>query len=234
MLVDLLCSGNLVSYNSRIAQMIGLHPAIYLSELLTIEDKATRKSKKKNNYFTLDRNYMESRTTFSVDEQLQIDKCLIELGILVQDEEDKSMMTIDVSKLTSLFMTDDEEIIDKIKVVSTKKKRVTKQEGMIIGLQSHITCTNEELRTAYCDWIESTVSKSGWLSKAAVELAQQCVDNFSQRDLDIALDVVHIAALNGWRDMNWAIQRYQEQRKNLPKVVNPQPQNRTKLGDETF
>ena len=229
MLVDLLCSGNLVSYNARIAQMIGLHPAIYLSELLTIEDKATRKSKKKNNYFTLDRNYMESRTTFSIEEQLQIDKCLIELGILVQDEEDKSMMTIDVNRLASLFMTDDEQIIDKIKVVSTKKKRVTKQEGMIIGLQSHINCTNEELRVAYCDWIESTVSKSGWLSKAAVELAQQCVDNFSQRDLDIALDVVHIAALNGWRDMNWAIQR-----KNTPKLVNNQSQKQTKLGDETF
>ena len=230
MLVDLLCSGNLVSYNSRIAQMIGLHPAIYLAELLTIEDKATRKSKKRGNYFTLDRGYMEDRTTFSIEEQLQIDKNLIELGILIQDESDKSMMTIDVSRLTSLFMTEDEEIIDKIKVVSSKKKRVSKEEGMILGLQRFVDCQNDELRDAYNDWIQSTVSKSGWLSKAAVELAQQSIDEFSQRDLDVALDVIHIAALNGWRDMNWAIQRYKE----THKVVNCTPQQTTKLGDDIF
>lgn len=234
MLVDLLCSGNLVSYNSRVAQLIGLHPAIYLSELLTIEDKATRKSKKKNNYFMLDREYMESRTTFSIEEQLQIDKCLCDLGILVQDTEDKSMMTIDVNRLTSLFMSDDDEIVDKIKVVSSKKKKLTKQEGMIESLKRFVHCTNDELRAAYFDWIEATISKSGWLSKAAVEMAQDCVDEFSQRDLDIALDLIKIAAINGWRDMGWAVQRYRERKGSTQKLVNSGSQTPTKLGDETF
>ena len=66
MLIDLLSTSNYVSYNIRLAELLGLHAAIYLSELMNINDKAIRKNKLNDNYFKLKREYITSRTTFDV------------------------------------------------------------------------------------------------------------------------------------------------------------------------
>ena len=58
MLLDLLSLDNYVSYNIKVAEILGLHAAIYLSELMNINDKAIRKSKTKDNFFTVDRKYI--------------------------------------------------------------------------------------------------------------------------------------------------------------------------------
>ena len=44
MLIDLINTSNYVSYNIKLAQLLGLKEAIYLSELLNINDKAIRKN----------------------------------------------------------------------------------------------------------------------------------------------------------------------------------------------
>lgn len=64
MLIDLLSMSNYVNYNVKVAQILGLDAAIYVSELLNINDKALHKNKVKGEYFTIDRMYIQSRTTF--------------------------------------------------------------------------------------------------------------------------------------------------------------------------
>ena len=45
MLLDLLSSSNQLSFNIKVAQLVGLHSAVYLSELMAINEKAIRKNK---------------------------------------------------------------------------------------------------------------------------------------------------------------------------------------------
>ena len=49
------------------------------SELMSINDKAIRKDKTSESSFVLDREYMTRRTTFDIEEQLEIEKNLIKL-----------------------------------------------------------------------------------------------------------------------------------------------------------
>lgn len=230
MLIDLLSAGNFVTYNTHIAKLLGLHLAIYLSELLRINDKANNKGKTQDNYFILDRDYIKERTTFDVDEQIALEERLENLEILHKPEDNRDAMYLDVERLTSMLMSDDEKLQEKVKVVANKKTKMTKQEKIVYNLQQIVECPNDELRAAYCDWVESVVSKSGWLSRATIQLAQEQVDMFSQRDLDVALDVVKIAASNGYRDMSWAIQKYKESGKRMPR----KEEKRAVFGDDVF
>jgi hypothetical protein len=77
-----------------VAEILGLHPAIYLSELMNINDKAIRKDKVNDSSFILDRDYVSKRTTLSVDEQLDVESNLIKLGIVDKPNDDKEKNTM--------------------------------------------------------------------------------------------------------------------------------------------
>ena len=79
MLIELLSSSNYVNFNIKVAQILGLKAAIYLSQIMDINEKAIRKNKVDNNYFTIDRKYVESRTTLTRDEQVAIEHDLLEI-----------------------------------------------------------------------------------------------------------------------------------------------------------
>ena len=74
------------------------------------------------------------------------------------------------------------------------------------------------------------------MSKKAVMLGQQIVDDFSKRNLDVALQVLSIAALHGYRDISWAVNKYKEQYKFVreirPAIVSEQP--KVVLSSEVF
>ena len=59
-----------VSYNVRLAHILDLPTAVYVSELININRKAIEKEKLKGDgFFKLDRNYIELRTTLKKEEQ---------------------------------------------------------------------------------------------------------------------------------------------------------------------
>ena len=212
MLIDLLSTGNYNMYNVTIANKLGLHTAIYLSEIMTINDKAIRKNKIEDNYFILNRDYVKSRTTIDVVEQLDIDKVLLELKILEKDDVDSCRMRVNVTTLASILMNDDEELLKDVSklVKKNKTKKATKIEGIIKNMKSYITTSNEELRIAYYSWIDAVVNKDGWMTKQAVVSAQKNIDSFSNHNLDLALKILEIATVNGYRDMTWAINNYKK------------------------
>ena len=80
---------------------------------------------------------------------------------------------------------------------------------MLENLKSNIVTSNDELREAYYSWIEGVYAKEGWMTKQAVISGQRALDAYNTtRDLDVALKIIEIAALNGYRDMTWAINTY--------------------------
>ena len=243
MLIELLSSSNYVNFNIKLAQILGLKPAIYLSQIMDINEKAIRKNKVDNNYFTIDRKYIESRTTLTKDEQSSIEKDLLNIGILEKDVEKKNTISLNITMLTSIMMTPDEDLLKDISSLSKSKKKKTKSEVIEEHLKDNILTTNTELREAYYEWIESVIAKRGAMTKAAVIHAQPTLDNFCNRNLDIALKVLEIASIHGYEDINWAINSYNKEFKvnyTMPSSTSKSkpstfvPTTRCRMGDEIF
>lgn len=207
MLIELLSTSNYVSYNIKLAEILGLHTAIYLSELMNINAKAIRKDKLDENKFTLQRDYIKSRTTLDENEQIDIENKLLKMGILEKGDSPNDM-SVNINVLTTLAMSQDESLINNCKkIASTKSKRQSKEDSIKNAMKLCIQTNNKELREAYYLWIDAVYDRQGWLSKAAVMEAQSTIDKYSNRNLDIALNVLKIAAMNGYRDINWAINK---------------------------
>ena len=220
MLIELLSTSNYVSYNIKLAEILGLHAAIYLSELMNINDKAIRKDKLSENMFTLKREYIKKRTTLDETEQIAIEDNLLKLGILEKDD-DPNAMSINISVLTTLMMTSDESLLNDCKQISsTKAKRQSKEEAVINNVKLCVNTKNRELREAYFAWIESVTARQGWIAKTTVIEAQAAIDKYSNRNLDVALEILKIAAINGYRDMQWAITKY-AQNVSTNRINNP-------------
>jgi hypothetical protein len=211
MLIDLISMSNYGYYNIQIANMLGLETAVYLGILLDINSKAIRKNKITDNYFTVDRKYITSRTTLNEDKQVAIEKTLKDIGILTISEESKNSFNINISALYTIIGEDDSTVIKDIKkIVSKKANSRSKADAIKDTLKANIVTSNEELRMAYCDWIDAVYAKQGWMSKKSVVSAQTLIDDFADHNLDVALKIIEIASINGYRDMEWALNNYKQ------------------------
>lgn len=232
MLIDLLGMDNYISFNIKLAEILGLHTAIYLSEIMNINEKAVRKSKMDNDFFIIDRNYITKRTTIDRNEQLQIDKDLCDLGILTVKEENNCSIQLNLSVIISLLSGENEAEIKSIKESVKKnktKKRVTKEQQACDAMKTLIETNNTELYEAYCDWIDAVYAKLHWMSKKAVLFGQKLVDETSNRDLDVALKILELATVNGYKDMTWAVKLYKDNYEPSYRVVNNSTDNYNKM-----
>ena len=235
MLLDLLSSSNYVSYNIKLAELLGLHSAIYLSEIMSINEKAVRKNKLEENCIRIVRPYVTSRTTIDEKEQKDIEKNLIKLGIL-SPTKDVDTVSLNLTTLTSLMMSTDEKLIDDIKKI-TKRKKKTKAECIRDEVKANITVENEELRLAYDGWIDAVFTKYQWMSNACVTVAMREVDEYSNHDLDKALKVIEVASIHGYREMKWAIKKIEEESVPTgyrPNVIQNIVTKSTELSSEVF
>lgn len=205
---------NYVNYNIQFAQILGLHSAIYVSELLNINEKAVRKKKVQDDYFVVDREYIKKRTTLDIPEQKEIDTFLLNLGILKQDKQNKDRLTLDLTVLTSLVSAEPATLKDLEKLVkSAKPKKKTKAAVIADTLKAKVTVENEELREAYFDWIDAVMHKQGWMSAVSVTSAPKVIDTYCDHNLDLALEILKIASINGYRDIQWAVNTYEADHK---------------------
>lgn len=230
---------NYVHFNVKLAQILGLNSSIYLSQLMDINEKAIRKDKVNENFFTIDREYIAKRTTIGESEQKEIENNLIKLGVLERSKDNADTLLLNITVLTSILMSPDEDLIKDISRISKAKKSKTKAEKIIENLKDNIITTNTELRQAYFDWIDAVYAKDGFMTKTAVISAQSNIDAFSGRNLDVALKVLEIAAVNGYRDITWAINNYNKDYKvnytfNRPPVTNNVSPVRKRVSEEVF
>ena len=210
MLLDFFTTNNRRSYDVRLAHTLGLLPAIYLSQLLDINDKAIRKDKVEQNYFTVDRSYIEYYTTLSKTDQLKIDDDLQNLGIL-QKKDNADTLSINIDKLFEFTEQQDLSSLPSVKKASKKAKssKLTQRQKICENLKNFIVCENEELKAAYEGWIEGVYANPrGFLSKRSISIFQEEIDKYANHNLDLALKLIDIATVNGYRDATWAINKY--------------------------
>ena len=246
MLLDLLSTDNLANYNVKIAQVMGLHTAIYINELINISNKAIKKKKLISaKYFLLNREYITKRTTLELEEQLAIDSKLIKVSVIQKPDSDVDHIYLDIDKLAEIISSDDSAYLDKVKKKTEIKTaalpgmKQTLRQKQAEEFKNSITITHPELKEAYDGWVDGVLANpKGFLSKRAIKIFIDTVDSFADGYLDVALTIINIAAVNGYRDATWAINKYNEENKKNNTVrnnyVDTSKQRIVKLGNEVF
>lgn len=238
MLIDMLSTSNYVSYNVNIASKLGLHVAVYLSELINIDSKAIRKGKVTDEgCIKVDRHYITSRTTLSENEQREIEFKLVDLGILALSPTEQNAVAIDLNRLSMLLMTDDADTLKEIKKItkSAKQPQTTARRRDFDKLKDSLVCYDEDLCEAYKDWIDGVYANpKGFLSEKAVEIFVQTVNDFAKGNKEIAYKVIEIATINGYRDANWAINKFKTDYINMYKPKASHVQVKPRLSEEVF
>lgn len=216
MLIEILSQSNYKSFNIKIAHLLGLETAIYLNALIEINEKAIRKEKiNEDGYFSLDRNYIKEVTTLEEQKQLELDNILRNSDIISFKDKD---IKINLNILTSISMSEDESLKTDLSKIKEKANKKTSKQSILYNVKRNVNPELPgDLKNAYYEWLEAVNNKLGFVSKQMVIDAQEKVNIAANHNLDKAIGIVHIASANGWKDMKWAIQSYNEN--NKVKVV---------------
>ena len=246
MITDLLATDNMVSYNVKIAQVMGLHTAIYLTELINISVKARLKKKLVvDKYFTVDRKYIKKRTTIEEKEQLAIDFKLAKVNVIQKPAGGIDTMYIDVDKLSEMLSSDDEEYLKKlsksaeVKTTALPGMKQTMRQKEAQEMKNYLTTMNSDIRGALEGWIEGVYKNpNGFLSKRAVNIFERTVDEYAKGDFDVAMKLIDIATVGGYRDATWAINSYEKDhgaaKTTRNAYVNTSTRRNVVLSDEVY
>lgn len=225
MLIDFLSQDNYNQYNIGLAHLIGLENAVYLNELLNIYQKAVRKKKytvvDTNNYnednreviyFSVDRKYIEERTTLTIAKQLASDIKLIELNIMKKSSDDE--ICIDIEYLTSIFADKNKKVVKNL-VDTVKPKKDTKKDAVAEAIKFALKCDDKELYELYKAWVDAVLSnpKAGVLSTAMAKAFRDSVVEFCNGNRGALVEIIRIATIQGWKTPAWAIENYKSSHK---------------------
>ena len=228
MLLDVFDNDNSISVNYRTIQIFGLPTAVYLTELINIYKKATRKSKLVNeDYFKVDRKYVNNVLCLTPEEQIICDLNLIKTSVLKKSSDNPDILKIDIKLYLSLLCSEDMKLYDDVKkqmkVQKPKGTKESQRQQYINVLKNSIECSNYELLTALRDWVEGVYARpNGFLSKSSIKIFQDTLNSYTKGDLDLALRVVQIATVQGYRDCQWAINMLEDSEKRKKKQNNSQ------------
>ncbi len=215
MLVDVLSFQNYQSYNVPLANKIGLNNSIYLSVLIDLFQIASQNgATMDNNYFWVDREYVKSRTTFPIEEQLKIEETLLHMGFIYLSI-DKKYIRLDLNMIIGISTTTNEDIMNCFDVVRQQANKGSKKESILRAVTRKINSNYPgNIQNALKDWLSTIADKYGYVNTAMIDNAQKILDNIIWTDLKRAEETIKIATLQAYRDMTWACTRYDELHKN--------------------
>lgn len=214
MLLDIMSPYSYLQVNTKMINIFGLNVAAYWAELLNIYPRVIKKKKDEviqaNGYFTIDREYIRQRTSLDLSEQTKCDKVLVNIGVLSIDEADPNKICISLNAMFEILSEDDAEAIVAIQKKAKAKKsttKATKQDMIKFNLKKAIRDTDEEVKNAYYNWIDSIMDGKNFLTKQVVEIFESTVQAFSTSKV-VRLKLIEIATVHNYRDANWAINIY--------------------------
>ena len=196
MVTELFNYNNYRYYNIKIAKALNTITAVYLSEIFTCIDA--------DNNITLDTQEIEKNTGISEEEQSTIKENLITLKLL--DNIDNNCFKFNFDNLDKLISGESYSKCTKAKKLSVTGGKLTVRQKQCMQLKDSIKCSNDELLVAYKDWVDGVYANpKGFLSYKAINIFKQTVDEYANGNLDLALKIIDIATVNGYRDATWAI-----------------------------
>lgn len=208
---------NYQSYNVTLAHKLGLQNAIYLNIIISIYGFAVNKhTLVEEKYFYLDRKYISSRTTFSEHTQLELENNLVGMGIM-EKYSDNIGVSINLNVVTSILSDGEAEVAADLSKIKKMANKASKNDWALSCVKKNIKADYpEELKREYREWLDIINRKFNFVSNSMLEQAEKLVDDYANSNLDAAIGVVKIAQANGWKDMQWAVNRHRE---NSNKII---------------
>ena len=215
MLIELLSNSNNQTYNVWLAHKIGLNVAIYFSVLLDdYKLSITENRVDENQFFSPNRKFITAKTTFSNEEQYQFEETLNELGF-INLSQDKLKCKFNLTLLVGMLDLDEHNVEEYCKTVISKVNKPTKADNILIGVKRKINKNYPgNVQAALSDWLTTLNDKYGYVNKSIILKAQQELDSIIYSDLNKAFEIIEIATVQAYRDMTWAITRYNDFHKN--------------------
>lgn len=211
MLLDVIAQDSYQSYNVKIAHIIGLTEAVYVKLIVDIYSKAMKKNKISHDFITIDRNYVQFRTTLTPEQQYKLDNKLSKISLISVSELNRDDIKFNLNLYASLLGCEDlEQTISELKKKKTRATKDSKSKAIVNNLKKSLDVDNDELRAAYENWIDEVALKFGYLSKTNIDSFKQELNEFSKGDLDVALGVLKVAANLCYRECSWAIDVYKK------------------------
>lgn len=205
MLEALLDNNNYLKFNSKVANVIGLTAAVYC-ELLLQES-----IKNKNDYFTIDRQYIKEKTTINEKEQLELDNQLESIKII---KRDSNRILFSIEDYINIATTANKTYLNSLQTSFRQKSRVKqkaeKLDNIRIALLSAVASENNDLLISLKHWVVSLLEQGKMLSKAGVLNFQEDLKAYAKDDYEKALKIVKIATNLGYRECSWAIKIYEK------------------------
>lgn len=216
MLEALLDNNNYLKFNSKVANVIGLTAAVYC-ELLLQES-----IKNKNDYFTVDRQYIKEKTTINEKEQLELDNQLESIKII---KRESNRILFSIEDYINIATTANKTYLNSLQTNFRQKSRVKQKaerlDSIRMALLSAVASENNDLLISLKQWVVSLLEQGKTLSKAGVLNFQEDLKAYTKGDYEKALKIVKIATNLGYRECSWAIRVYEKDE------LQSQPQVRT-------
>ena len=184
MLLDAFGQESCQSYNVRLAQVIGLNNAIYFDVLTGLFRKAIQTNAVINDeYFWVDREYVTSRTTFSVNDQLKFEETLTSMGIIILSE-DKKYVKLCLNTVLNLIDGAQRDVIKDFDTVKKSANRGTKADWALRGIIKKINKNYPgNIQVALANWLTTISLKYGYVNSTLLEQAEAVVNNYVWSDI---------------------------------------------------
>ena len=215
-------SFNVYSYNTDVARVFGVCSAVFITFLAA--EKA-KQSVNKSEDLVITRAEIEAITALDFNKQVEIEQSLIDCGVLAikpfRGNNTKNYYIIDFDRLQTI-MTSQNSVFDMFDQIEFKKKARTPSKSGVTKLQKHKDSLKSKfnsyepiLQQHLCDWVDAVYDNpKGYITAPGLKIALSELDKYTN-STDEAVEILMIAIKGGLRDLTWAINRYEESKKQV-------------------
>jgi len=198
---------SIVTYDSDIAKKYNIAVAIIYSTIVNQYNISKKVLKSNEEYIILDINSISAYTGLELD---SIQSAILKL----QDENLINMIKFQSKSMKWYFKPVEQNSKNIFLHIGRPQVCIKNKDALNrVSLKRHIKESNEVLRQYWCDWIDTICdSPKLYLSGPMVDLAQKDLDKFSL-DVDKKIEIMKIAIKSGYREIQWAIDKYNSSNK---------------------
>lgn len=221
-----------ISFNVKLANILGLKTAVYWAELMFISKRVVAKEKfDTNGYFKLDREYVTKYTTLNEDDQQECDAILSEAGII--EIKDQDYLRLDAEKMTVLIAgisdTQLKTIKSRVNLLSRDQRKEARLNGMAQQIKSIVTEFDFNLRNAYYNYID-TIVRIKYFNQPMMKTIMQDLDNYSS-DPKVKKIIIELMMAAGYTVAAWGIQIYEKEYKKGGLIITNNVKKKAKIDE---
>ncbi len=209
------------SYNVDVAKVLGVRTAVLLSYLHNqYQNQLLNNTLNNTNTMSVSRGSIYENTALDDNEQIDIEVSLVECGVLtvkpVKNAPNKNYYIIHNEQLLKILnATNPSDVLSTAKasqfIKGKRSEPVSKRQSHISKMKKMVKVEDPIMQDYFIQWVDSVYANpKGYLSAKAVEIAQQELLEYAKGDQDLQVKIIIIAIKNSWRDIQWAISKYEE------------------------